>query len=117
MSIPLITTVLLTEPHNVELEDWGLLAEATGQPMRTAGKRLWTGEGDAEFGLWRCEPGPSYWVFETNESITVLQGRMTVTEDGGEPFEIAAGDSAFFPRGWAGSWKITEAVFKVYTAF
>ncbi|GHE76493.1 cupin [Amycolatopsis deserti] len=112
-----VPTVVLTDARSVELEDWGPLPEATGEPMRTAGKKLWTGEGVLEVGLWECAPGPSRWVFETNESITMLEGRMTVTEDGGESYEIKAGDSAVFPLGWTGTWDIHETVFKVYTAF
>ena len=42
---------------------------------------------------------------------------MTVTPDGGEPTEIAAGDVAVFPRGWAGTWDIHETVRKVYAIF
>ncbi|GAB3562545.1 cupin domain-containing protein [Amycolatopsis endophytica] len=112
-----VPTVVLTDARAIELEDWGPLPEATGEPMRTAGKKLWTGDGVLEVGLWECAPGPSRWVFETNESVTVLEGRMTVTEDGGRTYEIKAGDSAVFPLGWAGTWDIHETVFKVYTAF
>jgi uncharacterized cupin superfamily protein len=117
MSTPLLGKVLITEPQAVELEDLGPLPEATAHPMRTWGKVVWSGEGGKEFGLWRCEPGPSRWVFGTSESITVLEGSMTVTADGGEPYEVKAGDSAFFPVGWTGKWEITDTVFKVYTAF
>lgn len=112
-----VPTVIVSDARAIELEDWGPLAEATGEPMRQWGKKLWTGEGVVEAGLWECEPGPSRWLFETNESITVISGRMTVTEDGGEPREVKAGDSAVFPRGWSGTWEIHETVFKFYTAF
>lgn len=112
-----VSTVAITDYRAIELEDWGPLAEATGAPMGTAGKKLWTGDGVLEVGLWECEPGPSRWRFETNESITMLAGRMTVTEDGGDSYVIAAGDSAVFPLGWTGTWDIEEKVFKVYTAF
>lgn len=110
-------TVVITDARSIELEDWGPLPEATGDPMATAGKTLWTGGGVLEVGLWKCAPGPSRWVFETNESITMLAGRMTVTEDDGESFEVKAGDSAVFPKGWSGTWDIHDTVLKVYTAF
>ncbi|EME22671.1 hypothetical protein G419_05105 [Rhodococcus triatomae BKS 15-14] len=85
--------------------------------MRTAGKVLWKGDGNLEAGLWECDPGPSRWLFETNESITMFSGLMLVTEDGGQAYEIKAGDSAVFPKGWSGTWDIRETVFKFYTAF
>lgn len=111
------TTVIVSDVSAVELEDWGPLPEATGEPMPTAGKKLWTGEGIHEVGIWQCAPGPSRWVFETNETITMVAGRMTVTEEGGQPYEVKAGDNAVFPKGWTGTWDIHETVLKVYTVF
>jgi uncharacterized cupin superfamily protein len=110
-------TTVISDANSIDLEDWGPLPEATAAPMATAGKKLWTGEGILEVGLWKCAPGPSRWVFETNESITMLEGRMTVTEDDGTVYDIAAGDSAVFAKGWSGTWDIHETVLKVYTVF
>lgn len=112
-----VSTTAITDIASIDLDDWGSLPEATDAPMATAGKKLWAGEGILEVGLWRCEPGPSRWVLETNESITVISGRVTVTEDGGETHVITAGDSAVFPKGWTGVWDIEETIFKIYTAF
>ncbi len=113
-------TTLLT-PHlahavHAELEDWGPLEEATGEPMATSGVELWV-DGESSAGIWECAPGPSYWTLETHEVIHLVAGRMTVTPDGGEPTDIAAGDAAVFPRGWAGTWDIHETVRKVYAIF
>lgn len=115
--VPATTAVKVSDVEAIELDDWGPLPEATGEPMATAGKKLWTGEGDNEVGIWRCAPGPSRWHFETNESITVIAGCMTVTDDEGDSTVIAAGDSAVFPRGWSGTWDIHDTVLKVYTVF
>lgn len=110
-------TAVISDATSIELEDWGPLPEATSEPMATAGKKLWTADGILEVGLWKCAPGPSRWVFETNESITMLEGRMTVTEDGGRTYDIKAGDSAVFAKGWSGTWDIHDTVLKVYTVF
>ncbi|MDQ1602784.1 MAG: uncharacterized protein QOE01_629 [Actinomycetota bacterium] len=99
-----------------DLEDWGLLEEATGPDMKTSGVTLWE-DGDASAGVWECTPGPSRWLLETHEVIHLVTGRMTVTPDGGEPTEIAAGDVAVFPRGWSGTWDIHETLRKVYAIF
>jgi len=102
---------------SAELEDWGLLEEATdGARMATSGVTIWEA-GEASSGIWQCEPGPSYWTLETNEVIHLVAGRMTVVRDGGEAVEIKAGDVAVFPRGWSGSWTIHETVRKVYAIF
>ena len=61
-----------------DLEEWGPLEEATGEPMQTTGTTLWA-DGDQEVGVWECTPGPSHWALETNEAVYILSGRMTVT--------------------------------------
>ncbi len=100
-----------------DLEDWGPLPEATGAEMTTSGSTLWTGEGDQEVGIWECTPGPSRWLLETHEFIQVVAGRMTCTADGQAPLELATGDTAVFPKGWAGTWDIAETIRKVYVIF
>jgi uncharacterized cupin superfamily protein len=110
-------TPYLADAADAKLEDWGPLAEATGEPMATSGTTIWEGEGDTEVGIWQCTAGPSRWKLETNESVHIVSGRMTVTPDGGEATDIGAGDTAVFPRGWEGTWQIHETIRKVYVLF
>lgn len=98
------------------LEDWGPLAEATGEPMHTSGVQIWA-EGGCSAGIWQCTAGPSHWTLETHEVIQLVAGSMTVTPDGGEPLKISAGDTAVFPKGWTGTWDIHETLRKVYSIF
>ena len=35
----------------------------------------------------------------------------------GEPTDIGPGDTAVFPRGWAGTWQIHETIRKLYVLF
>lgn len=116
MATSMITTSVLAQAADAELEDWGPLDEATGQEMATHGVELWA-DGESSAGIWQCAPGPSRWTLETNEVIHLVAGRMTVTPDGGEPSEIGAGDMAVFPKGWTGTWDIHETVRKVYSIF
>jgi uncharacterized cupin superfamily protein len=109
-------TPYLANAASAELEDWGPLAEATGAEMTTSGLTLWK-DGDQEAGVWECTPGPSYWTLETHEFVQILAGSMTVTPEGGEPTEIGPGNTAVFPRGWAGTWQIHETIRKVYVIF
>jgi uncharacterized cupin superfamily protein len=109
-------TPYLASAATAELEDWGLLAEATGEEMQTSGLTLWQ-DGEQEIGVWECTPGPSYWKLETHEFVHIVAGRMTVTSEGGEPIEVSAGNMAVFPRGWAGTWQIHETIRKVYVIF
>jgi uncharacterized cupin superfamily protein len=69
-------------------------------------------------GIWECEPGVSRWTFDDRgEFITVVSGRMTVTEDGGQPLELVAGSSAVFPLGWNGIWDVQETLRKAFVVF
>jgi uncharacterized cupin superfamily protein len=100
-----------------DLEDWGPLSEATGEPMSTWGTTLWK-DGEQEVGVWECTAGPSHWVLETNEFVHVLAGRLTVTADGAASgTELGPGDTALFPRGWAGHWQLHDTVRKLYVLF
>lgn len=99
-----------------DLEDWGPLDEATGPEMRTSGITIWQ-DGDDEVGIWECTPGPSRWLLQTNELVHVVKGKMTVAIDGGAPVELGVGDTAVFPKGWAGTWDIHETLRKVYAIF
>jgi uncharacterized cupin superfamily protein len=111
-----VITSILASATDAELEDWGPLDEATGDPMATHGLEIWV-DGDASAGVWQCAPGPSRWKLETNEVIYLVAGRMTVTPDGGEASEIGVGDIAVFPKGWSGTWNIHENLRKVYSIF
>ena len=119
--VPFIDTTVLSAAATADLEDWGLLEEATSDeaPMQVHGLTMWTGpEGSGqETGIWQCTAGPSYWVQEENEFIYLLSGSLTVTPDGGKPATFGAGDSAMFPRGWHGTWDLHETVRKVYVVF
>jgi len=75
-------TPYLAAAADAKLEDWGPLDEATGEPMRTSGTTVWSGEDGQEAGVWECTAGPSRWSLENNEFVHILSGRMTVTPDG-----------------------------------
>ena len=69
-------------------------------------------------GTWESEPGTSRWEFLTRgEVITVVSGRMSVTRDGDEPVELTAGDTAYFPLGWTGTWTVHERLRKVFVVY
>lgn len=69
-------------------------------------------------GVWEAEPGLSRWEFlERGEVIHVLEGRMIVTEDGGQPVTLEAGTAGFFPIGWQGTWEIKERIRKFFVIF
>jgi uncharacterized cupin superfamily protein len=70
-----ITTAILVQAADAELEDWGPLEEATGDPMATHGVEMWVDGGNSA-GIWQCTPGPSYWVQEENGVPHRLEGHV-----------------------------------------
>src|SRR5437762_13127044 len=103
------TPFLAAAAAAADLEDWGPLAEATGEPMQTTGVTLWS-DGDQEVGVWECTPGPTGWTLETREAVHILSGRMTVTADGGVRLDVGPGERVALLRGRPGAWQLDEII-------
>lgn len=77
-----------------------------------------TADGRISSGTWETEPGQSRWEFLTRgEIIHVLSGRMSVQRDGSDEVHLSAGDTAYFPIGWTGTWAVQERLRKVYVVY
>lgn len=105
------------------VESTGALAPQTATPID---REIWTWTneifsaqgGGTSVGFWQATVDRSRWVFEDySEAIVVLEGRLTVTEDGDEPRDLGPGDVAVSPAGWSGEWNITENLRKFYAVF
>lgn len=112
---------LVTHPSAIpsaELESKPLAAPISGAD--TVRSRVeWVSEArTAISGVWEAEPGVSRWEFANHgEIIHVISGAMTVQRDGEEPVDVGAGDAAFFPIGWVGTWTVTEPIRKFYVVY
>jgi uncharacterized cupin superfamily protein len=65
--------------------------------------------------IWTKEASEFPWSYDATETCYVLEGRVVVTPDGGEPVEIQPGDLVTFPEGMSCTWRITEPIRKHYT--
>lgn len=75
---------------------------------------LWrSADGKQCMGVWECSPGLFDWT-HTDETATIVQGRVTVTLEGGKTIELAPGDAAFFPEGAKSRWQVHETVRKSF---
>jgi uncharacterized cupin superfamily protein len=84
-----------------------------GDPEGTA-VILWKSEdGKQCMGIWECTPGLFNWT-HTDETATIVKGRVTVSLEGGKTLELAAGDVAFFPEGTKSQWHVHETVRKSF---
>lgn len=83
-----------------------------GKPVH----RLWKMEqdGDTQSGVWESTPGK--WRFENDhwEYCRICSGVSIITEDGGKPVTVKAGDSFVLRRGFKGTWEVVETTQKDY---
>ena len=64
--------------------------------------------------IWTKEESTYPWKYDTKETCYLLEGKVVVTPDGGEPVEIQEGDLVIFSAGLSCTWEIKEAVEKHY---
>ena len=74
--------------------------------LRELGVRRWS--------IWSKGVSEFPWEYDTDEVCYILEGRVIVTPDGGEPVEIQKVDLVTFPAGMSCTWKITEPIRKHY---
>lgn len=65
-------------------------------------------------GIWQCSPGVWERTIMQEEFAHFISGSATFIPESGEPIELKAGDTIWFPKNSRGIWKITEDVRKVY---
>ncbi len=66
-------------------------------------------------GLWSCTAGRFNWTFSWDEFVYILEGEVTIREEGGATHTLGAGDSAHFPIGLKTEWSVPRFVKKVFT--
>lgn len=63
---------------------------------------------------WTKEVSEFPWSYDADEVCYILEGRVIVTPDGGEPVEIEKGDLVTFPKGLSCTWKVVQGIRKHY---
>ena len=71
-------------------------------------------EGGLYAGIWEATPGKWRIVYEEWEYFSLLSGYSIVTEDGGEPVHLRAGDRLILRPGFKGTWEVVETTRKDY---
>ena len=64
-------------------------------------------------GIVHCTPGAYRWTFHHGETMVILEGRGTVTMDGGEEVSFGPGDMLHIPRGES-TWVVIETMRQTY---
>jgi len=63
---------------------------------------------------WEKEPSTFPWHYGEKETCLILEGKVTVTPNGGEPVTFGQGDLVVFPQGMSCTWNVQETVRKHY---
>ena len=86
-----------------------------GDPVQTATLHFTSADGRFSAGTWAAERGTWRVVFTESEFCHLLEGVIVVTDEAGTRTTFRAGDAFVSPRGWSGTWTVTEPVKKHYT--
>lgn len=98
------------------LDQLGPVKKPISQPAARLIGRKFISETDGIdcMGIWECSPGIWERTIMQEEFAHFVSGSATFIPEGGEPIEVRAGDSIWFPKNTRGVWQITENVRKVY---
>jgi uncharacterized cupin superfamily protein len=109
------TTVLKESVRDAKLDAWPIPAEQILEGNPQASGLLLCKSDDAKLanGIWECTPGRFTWI-HADETLCLVDGKATVTPEGGDAFEIRPGDVVFFPEGTKTEWRVEETVRKAF---
>jgi uncharacterized cupin superfamily protein len=80
-----------------------------------SGKRYLNDTGGVvSMGVWECSPGRWQRTIKEEEFAHFVAGSARFIPENGEPIDIKAGDTMWFPANSRGVWEISENVRKVY---
>ncbi len=75
--------------------------------LQSLGVRQWP--------VWSKEPSEFPWTYDATETCYLLEGRVIVKPEVGDPVEFGKGDLVTFRSGLKCTWKVLETVRKHYT--
>lgn len=96
------------EPIERDLDGW---KKVEGEPTM----KVWLEyvSNDLRCAWWEATPGTYHATYDASEFVHLLEGKITITPDGGEPHHVGAGDTFIIENGFKGTWKIEEKALKV----
>jgi uncharacterized protein len=101
---------------SVPLDPWPIPADQikAGEPVAKGMVIARSDDRKTFTGVWECTPGSFEWSYTWDETISVVAGRVTITDKAGASQVFQAGDVAHFPIGLEATWTVQETIRKVY---
>ncbi len=88
----------------------------SGEPESTMAILWRTEDGKLYNGVWHCTPGV-FMLASPGETITLIEGDVTITPEGGDPVTVRAGEIAYIPEGTRAKWEVRETVRKGFHSY
>ena len=63
---------------------------------------------------WSCDKSEFPWEYSEKESCYIMEGQVEVTTESGETVSFGPGDYVVFPQGLKCTWKVKQAVYKLF---
>jgi uncharacterized cupin superfamily protein len=84
-----------------------------GRPVARRHVLSKSADGSAGMIFWDCTAGRFQWHYGMDESIYLLEGSVTITDQAGVAHHLEAGNTIFFPAGSRAEWNVARYVRKV----
>ena len=97
------------QPITDDLEGW---RKVEGSPSMKTWIQHTTADGTMISGTWEATVGSYHATYAAHEFVHLIEGRITITEDGGEPVTVGPGDAFAVEAGFKGVWRIEQPVRK-----
>jgi uncharacterized cupin superfamily protein len=114
-----VPPVLIPKVHEMVLPDAGPVSVPIGEPIAhlKCFEAVVRKDKQIEAGVWECSPGIWRRQILQAELCHFVSGYAFFTPEGGDKFEIKAGDAVFFPPSSKGVWDVRETIRKSYVTF
>lgn len=97
------------EPVETDIPGW---KKVEGNPTMRAWREYTSEDESIRCGWWEATPGTYHATYEAWEFVHLIEGKITITPDGGTPQNVGAGDAFVIEKGFKGTWKIEEKALK-----
>lgn len=98
------------DPNAVEVT----AVEREDSDAQTWSNRMYINKDENQFhGIWQADPGV-HANLPGQETVVILRGRATVSNEKGESIEVGPGDLVFVDEGEVATWTVHEQLRKVF---
>jgi uncharacterized protein len=97
------------DPSTDDLDGWTVIE---GNPSMKTWVLHTSAAGDMACGIWECTPGTYHATYTAYEYVVLIEGKITITPDGGTPVTVKAPDAFVVEPTFKGTWRIEEKVRK-----